>query len=76
METIKKEQEEEEVKECTFRPQINSKSLKMVAERQAILRASGGGPVAGRAARGAWAGCLCLEALQLSSELVLQGGWS
>lgn len=38
LETLKKEQEEEAVKECTFRPQINHKSKEMVQDRQAILR--------------------------------------
>ena len=38
MEAIKKEQEEEEVRECTFRPKINHKSAKLIQDRQAILR--------------------------------------
>ncbi len=41
MESIKKEQQEEEVRECSFRPKINHKSLKMVQDRQTILKVRG-----------------------------------
>jgi hypothetical protein len=41
MESIKKEQDEEEVKECTFRPRTNHKSSKLTQDRQTILRVRG-----------------------------------
>ena len=41
MECIRREQDEAEVRECSFRPQINSKSARMVEQRQQILRVRG-----------------------------------
>ena len=38
MAAIRREQEEAEVKECSFKPQINSKSAHMVQQRQQILK--------------------------------------
>ncbi|KAL4440425.1 hypothetical protein ABPG75_003426 [Micractinium tetrahymenae] len=41
MEAIRREQDAAEVAECSFRPQINAKSARMVEQRQQILRESG-----------------------------------
>ncbi|PRW39076.1 expressed ef-hand domain-containing isoform A [Chlorella sorokiniana] len=38
MAAIRREQDEAEIKECSFRPQINAKSARMVEGRQQILR--------------------------------------
>lgn len=40
MQAIRQEQDDAEVKECSFRPAINSKSSRMVQQRQQILKAS------------------------------------
>lgn len=37
---LKKEKEEAAVRECTFRPQINHRSDRLMAERSEILRVS------------------------------------
>ncbi|KAL4431755.1 hypothetical protein ABPG77_002971 [Micractinium sp. CCAP 211/92] len=41
MEVIRREQDAAEVAECSFRPQINAKSARMVGQRQQILKDSG-----------------------------------
>ncbi|KAI3431406.1 hypothetical protein D9Q98_004459 [Chlorella vulgaris] len=41
MQAIRQEQDDAEVKECSFRPAINSKSSRMVQQRQQILKESG-----------------------------------
>ncbi len=38
MEVIRREQDAAEVAECSFRPQINAKSARMVGQRQQILK--------------------------------------
>lgn len=50
MEAIRREQDAAEVAECSFRPQINANSARMVEQRQQILRV-----------RGARGGCACLS---------------
>ena len=42
MAAIRREQEEAEVRECSFRPVINAKSARMVEQRQQILKVGGG----------------------------------
>lgn len=37
---LKKEKEEAAIRECTFRPQINHRSDRLMAERSEILRVS------------------------------------
>ena len=44
MHSIRREQEEAEVAECTFRPTINDRSVRMISMRQQILRESGISP--------------------------------
>lgn len=43
MDAIRREQDAAEVKECSFRPQLNSRSMRMVEQRQEILRVRVGG---------------------------------
>jgi hypothetical protein len=38
MEAIKREQDQVEVQECSFRPHINSRSARMMQQRQQILK--------------------------------------
>lgn len=82
MEAIRREQDAAEVAECSFRPQINPKSARMVEQRQQILRVRGGGRRAGGRTRGAWTFgslsiwlvCLMAQQQQCWRGLV-SGGW-
>lgn len=61
MESIRREQEEAAVRECSFRPAINPRSARMVEQRQRILRVS---RRAGRAVWAGWAGDACWQKLK------------
>jgi len=61
MESIRREQDEAEVAECSFRPRINSKSARMVEQRQQILRVRN---VLQAAALGSWRRALVSQGMR------------